>query len=337
LQGTLLGCTIVPRRPHVPPAGLEAALFTSDDAGRPVGFGRTRAILQASADVACDALGLRPTDATFAAVPLYQGYGFDLALSVTLRAGATLVLEDEFNHRRTAKALREQEVTFCPGIPSMYEGLLQIAAAARPGRGARFLSGGSPLNPALAGRFHRAWGTRLWSCYHTTAAGLISLDARGQHPDSVGKPVPGVEVRTGDGRGDGPLSVRSGSVAPVVATLISGTTRVTVDGAGWLRTGDRGRVDRAGRVYLTGREDDLVKVDGRPVALGEVEACIVAFPKVAAARAEVENDRLGGAVVVAHVVSSCACAPEEIIDHCARNLASYKVPRRVRFVKEISA
>jgi acyl-coenzyme A synthetase/AMP-(fatty) acid ligase len=72
-------------------------------------------------------------------------------------------------------------------------------------------------------------------------------------------------------------------------------------------------------------------VDGKRVALGEVEGCLEAFPKVKAAQARLVSDPFTGSMVVAKVVAHGECEPEEIIDHCARNLAPYKVPRRIEF------
>ena len=74
-----------------------------------------------------------------------------------------------------------------------------------------------------------------------------------------------------------------------------------------------------------------MKVDGKRVALGEVEGCLEAFPKIKAAQARVVTDPMAGAMVVARVVRASKCRAEEIIDHCARNLAPYKVPRRIEF------
>ena len=110
-----------------------------------------------------------------------------------------------------------------------------------------------------------------------------------------------------------------------------------VDDKGWLRTGDLGHFDKAGRLYLTGREDHLVKVDGKRVALGEVEGCLESFAKVQQAQVRVITDPLGGPMVVASVVvhgQECRRA-EEIIDHCAKNLAPYKVPRRIEFCETL--
>jgi acyl-CoA synthetase (AMP-forming)/AMP-acid ligase II len=103
------------------------------------------------------------------------------------------------------------------------------------------------------------------------------------------------------------------------------------DKEGWYRTGDLGKIDRYQRLTLTGREDDVVKVEGKRVALGEVEGCIEAFPSVKEAQALLVSDPYSGAMVVAKVVAAGKLQAEDIIDHCARNLAPYKVPRRIEF------
>ena len=149
---------------------------------------------------------------------------------------------------------------------------------------------------------------------------------------------------------DGLLWVKSKSLSPksigpydeetTAATKARASGMVAIgeqDKQGWLRTGDLGRVDKNGRLFLSGREDDVVNVDGKRVALdlAEGEGCLESFSKIKAAQAMVVSDPLTGAVVVARVVAKQKCQPEEIIDHCARNLAPYKVPRRIEFVETI--
>jgi long-chain acyl-CoA synthetase len=166
-------------------------------------------------------------------------------------------------------------------------------------------------------------------------------------PESVGKPLEGVEVRMGEATEDGslPIWVRSAAVAHLAIGSLAMSTQGdkikkptavgTIDEKGWLRTGDTGVIDKNGRLTLTGREDDLVKVDGKRVALGEVEGCLESYPKVKAAQARVFTDPQGSSMVVASVVCLSKCLPEEIIDHCARNLAPYKVPRRIEFCESL--
>ena len=107
------------------------------------------------------------------------------------------------------------------------------------------------------------------------------------------------------------------------------------DAEGWFRTGDLGQIDRAGRINITGREDDLVKVDGKRMALSEVEGCLESFPRVKAAKARVVTDEQGGPMVVAQVVRAGSCKAEDLIDYCARNLAPFKVPRHIEFCEQV--
>jgi long-chain acyl-CoA synthetase len=280
-------------------------------------------------------------------VPLFQAYGFDLGLALALRYGATLYLEDEVAPKRVVKLLREQEIDLLPGTPALYAGLAKLptAKALRIKR-ARYLSGGSHLPEATAEAFKNRWGVRIIPVYHTTEASLIAVDRKGGTPDTVGKVIDGVEVKLGEAKsGDekdkgAPLWVRGKAVSKqFVGTplrRLGGETPVgSSDAQGWLRTGDTANIDKAGRIFLVGREDQLVKVDGKRVALGEVEGCLESFPKVQRAQVIVVTDPLGGPIIVANVVAIGKCGAEEVIDHCAKNLAPYKVPRRIVFCESL--
>src|SRR5206468_4275073 len=122
-------------------------------------------------------------------------------------------------------------------------------------------------------------------------------------PESVGKPFKGIDVRIAGGDGSratagisAPVWVRSPGLSTAFVPKIhlprrdGGTPVGATDGDGWFRTGDLGTLDRSGKLSLTGREDDLVKVDGKRVALGEVEGCLESFPKVKEAKALVVID-----------------------------------------------
>ena len=249
----------------------------------------------------------RPRTAILCTLPLHASYGFDFGLLTTLASGATLFLEDEVSPKRIAKLLREQSIDFFAGTPALYGSLVRVPTV-KPLKtaGARFLSSGSALPANIAEGFYQRFGVRLLSCYHSTQAGPLALDRGGKDPESVGKSFEGVELRVAGPKGDrlpasetGPIWVRSRalSVVSVPKThLPKRSDGVPIGGLddGWLRTGDVGQQDKTGRTTITGREDDLVKVDGKRVALGEVEGCLEAFPKVKAAQARVITDDLGG-------------------------------------------
>jgi long-chain acyl-CoA synthetase len=357
LQGTLLTCSVYKR--SQPNHGVDpiAVLFTADSLGDPKGVLRTTKNTTAAVDHAIGALGMTQATKILVAVPLFHAYGWDLGFLPTLKLGGTMFLEEEISARRIGKLVREHEVDVLPGTPSMYAELSKLPTAKKlEVKAPRYLAAGSRLDQAVADDFHDKYGVRLLSCYHSTEAATVTLEDTGKHPTTVGKPIDGVEVRitSPDGSAikatkpsDGLIWVKSKTLSPKSigpfddekappSARASGMVAIgAIDKAGWLRTGDLGRLDKNGRLQLTGREDDVVKVDGKRVALGEVEGCLEAFPKIKAAQATVITDPMAGAMVVARVVMKQKCGAEEIIDHCARNLAPYKVPRRIEFCEVI--
>jgi len=354
LQGTLLTCSVYKR--SSPDHGVDpiAVMFTADSLGDPKGVLRTDKNSIAAVDHAVHALSLNDKSKILVAVPLFHAYGWDLGFLPTLKLGATMFLEEEVSARRIGKLLREHEVDVLPGTPSMYAELSKLPTAKKlEVKNPRFLAAGSKLEQAVADEFAEKYGVRVMSCYHSTEAATVALDDTGKHPTTVGKAIDGVDVKitAPDGKPvttgkEGLIWVKSKTLSPKSIGPFDdekpSTGRATglaaigaTDKSGYLRTGDLGKLDKSGRLQLTGREDDVVKVDGKRVALGEVEGCLEAFPKIKAAQATVVTDPMAGAMVVARVVTKQKCGAEEIIDHCARNLAPYKVPRRIEFCEAI--
>jgi long-chain acyl-CoA synthetase len=348
LQGTLLTVHLYRRTGIELPAGPApaAVLFTADAAGDPKGVVRSEQELAAIADTVASALDLAAEERVLGAAPLFHSYGFDLGLLAPLRRGASMYLEDEVSSKRVTKLLRDERIDVFPGMPSLFGTLVrEVAVKPLTVKKARFISSGAALSASVAEAFHQRFRVRLLSAYHTTETGTVALERSGKEPTTVGKPLDGVEVRLGsDGAAGGataaapkPLWVRSRSTSALFIPELKMPPRAgkvpigRSDADGWFRTGDLGYLDRAGRLVLTGREDDLVKVDGKRVALGEVAGCLEAFAKVRAAEARLAVDDVDGPVVVARVVVAGACRAEELIDHCARNLAPYKVPRQIEF------
>jgi long-chain acyl-CoA synthetase len=352
LQGTLLTCGLYKRGALTNltegPAAPDVVQLTASIGGDPKGVVKTSSNLAAAALAISKTLDVSASDRILCTLPLHASYGFDFGLLTTLASGATLFLEDEVSPKRIAKLLREQSIDFFAGTPALFGSLVRVPTV-KPLKtaGARFLSSGSALPASIADGFFQRFGIRLLSCYHSTQAGPLALDRSGKDPESVGRSFEGVELRVAGPKGDrlpaseiGPIWVRSGALSVLSVPKIHLPKRsdgVPIGGLedGWLRTGDLGQQDKTGRTTITGREDDLVKVDGKRVALGEVEGCLEAFPKVKAAQARVITDDLGGPMVVARVVRAGLCRAEDIIDHCARNLAPYKVPRQIEFCEQL--
>lgn len=284
------------------------------------------------------------------AAPLHHSFGLDVGMLAPFLCGATMYLEDEVSSKRLTKLLRDERIDVFPGSPPLFGGLArEVAVKPLQVKKARFLSSGSPLPTALADSFYERFRVRLLSCYHATETGPITLEKSGKEPAAVGKPLEGVEIRLGPGDGGPaagpdtpqPIWVRSSGtsrqfVPPVRVPLRAGTVPIgSSDPEGWFHTGDLGYQDRAGRLILRGREDDLVKIDGKRVALGEVAGCLESFAKVREAEARLSIDEAGNPTMVARVVAAPGCRADDLIDHCARSLAPHKVPRQIEFCESI--
>jgi len=352
LQGTLLTCSVF-KDPDDPPAkNAIAVLFTADSLGDPKGVIRTEANLIASADAISETLAIDKESRILTAVPLYHAYGWDLGLLTTLRTSATTFLEEEISARRVAKLLRDHKIDVFPATPLMY-GELATLPTAKPlkVKNPRFLSGGAPLDAQVSSAIAEKYNVNLLSCYHSTETGVIAIDVESKYPQTVGTTISDVEVRITDPEGvpikgakRGLVWMRGPEISPHFIGPFDDTDPVRkgiarvgrTDPDGWYHTGDLGKLDKSGRLTLVGREDDVVKIEGKRVALGEVEGCLEAYPKVRAAQARLESDPFTGSMVVAKVVATADCEPEEVIDHCARNLAPYKVPRRIEFCDKLA-
>ena len=354
LQGTLLSCSIYEQDSREVLEGnarIATVLITASSAGEPKAVERSDANLLAEAQNLTAALEITGDDKILLTLPLYHSYGYDIGLLPALLNGSAIYLEDEVAASRIIKLVREQQITLLPGSIPLLEEMAKLPAS-RPLAHSplRFVSVGGGLTGTPLEHFRKRYGARPLSCYHTTETGTVSLDPTGTAGDTVGKVLDQVEVKvtsikTGKkvatGR-KGLLWIRSDVVSPLDVSRRAREERDEVykgekDADGWYRTGYLVTLDRSRRIRLQGREDDVVVLDGKRVSLGEVEACIESFEEVAQARAQLFGDPLGGPMVVAQVVlkGTVEPDPEDIIDHCARNLSPFKVPRRISFVKTI--
>jgi long-chain acyl-CoA synthetase len=180
--------------------------------------------------------------------------------------------------------------------------------------------------------------------YGCTEAGCVTVnadaDARGT-TGSVGKPIDGVELRIADESGEpvdegriGEVLIRSKAMTPGYAESEQLNAEAFRDG--WFRSGDRGRIDEEGRLFLTGRTKRLIDVRGDKVDPVEVEDVLAVHPKVSEVVVlGVESDVPGEETVKAVVVPAGDAQERELIRYCRERLADYKVPSKVEFLDEL--
>jgi long-chain acyl-CoA synthetase len=336
--------------PPVPGADADAVYqYSSGSTGRPKRVPRTHAHLRAEADAYVAAAGLTPEDSIFCTIALFHTYGMGCCLLAAARSGATLVLFDNPNpfllqRARALEQIERESVTVFPGVPFTFRMLAEAPEDADLSSLRLCFSAAAALPRATFKAFHDRFGVPVRELYGCTEAGCVTVNA---DPDprgtvgSVGTPIEGVELRIVDEEGEpvedgriGEVLIRSAAMTPGYADADELNADAFRDG--WFRSGDRGRVDEEGRLFLTGRTKRLIDVRGDKVDPVEVEDVLAVHPKVGEVVVlGVESDVPGEELVKAVVVPAGDAQERELIRYCRERLADYKVPSRVEFREEI--
>jgi long-chain acyl-CoA synthetase len=283
-------------------------------------------------------------DVVLTVLPLYHIYGLNVVLGTALHAGAAVVLAERFDPGETLDLIDRYRVTVVPGAPPMYSAWLQLPEAGESAfRSVRVaLSGAAPLPPEVSVAFRERFGVTIWDSYGLTEAGPGVTTNAGDdpRPGSIGRPLPGVEIRLVDEAGSDVEDEDPGEIVVRGPNLFAGywgqereSKEAFLEG-GWLRTGDVAVRDDEGYLYLVDRKKDLIIVSGFNVYPAEVEEVLVRHPAVAeAAVVGMPDERTGEAVRALVVLREGASATdEEIIDFARTHLARFKIPKVMEIV-----
>jgi long-chain acyl-CoA synthetase len=264
-----------------------------------------------------------------------------------LLPGCSSYLLERFSPAGVLRAVAEGGVTVFPGVPAMFGALLQVPASARPGLPSlRFcVSGAAPMPVEVMEAFEREFKTILLEGDGPTECSPVTCVNPYHGPrkaGSVGLPLPGVEIRIFDAED---RELPAGEVGEVVVrgeNVMRGYHNRPEDTAaalrgGWFHTGDLGRFDAEGYLYLVDRKKDLIIVGGLNVYPREVELTLLSHPAVAEAAVVAIADEARGEVPAAFVAlrRGEAAAASELIRHCRERLANFKVPRAVHFLDSL--
>jgi long-chain acyl-CoA synthetase len=314
------------------PAETFVYQFSSGSTGRPKRLARTHGQLWAEAN---SYTFVRPDDRFFCAVPLFHTYGMGCCLVAAISRGATLVFLDDphpfvMRRRRALELLERERVTVFPGVPLQFRHLADAAISADVSSLRLCFSAGTALPRETFDAFAARFGVPVRQLYGCTEAGTLTADLDPEPVvDSVGTPVGQVEVRIEEGE----VAVSSPAMTRGYSDMQELNRQVFRDG--WFLTGDLGRLDATGRLYVTGRKKLLIEVAGHKVDPIEVEDVVLAHPAVREAVVVGIANGGGEETVKAVVVPGDGCGEREVIEFCRERLANFKVPRIVEFRDEI--
>ncbi|MEO5778497.1 MAG: long-chain-fatty-acid--CoA ligase [Arthrobacter oryzae] len=344
--------TLPKRHPRPASQDLAALQYTSGTTGLPKGAMLTHANLRANAAQSRAWVpGLRDgAETVYAVLPMFHAYGLTLCMTFALSIGAKLVLFPKFDVDLVLKAYRKSPATFLPAVPPIYDRIAAAAAERGVGLGSiRFaISGAMNLPASTVETWEAATGGYLIEGYGLTETSPIALGnpfGASRKTGTVGVPFPLTDVRVVDPKDvaidrapgeEGELLLRGPQVFGGYWNRPEETEDVLLEG-GWFRTGDIVSVDADHFITIRDRIKELIITGGFNVSPTEVEDVLAGFPGLAEVSVVGLPRPGGGEDVVAAVVP----APGETIDADAllafarRQLAAYKVPRRVVVLEEL--
>jgi len=335
-------------RPAVEPAPGDTAMiaYTSGASLDPRGIMLSHESIALEAEISGEGFAETERDIVpLFALPLHHAAGLTIVVLTAFRRGGTIVMLPGTSIPALLQAIEKERATVLIAVPFIFammvrhaeeEGIKYDLSSLRLCAG-----GGSALFVEVGQRFKELYGRHIaqfWGLTEVTAhITCQAVDGSGV-PGSVGKPLRGCEVSVIDGAGrvlrpdqDGELICR-GPMMKGYYRKPAAAAEVLKDG--WLYTGDIGRIDREGNIFITGRKKDLIIPKGQNIAPEDIETVVCQHPKIAEAAAIGLPDRVRGEVVAVIVRPRPgeAVSESEVKRLCLERLANYKAPKEVYFV-----
>jgi malonyl-CoA/methylmalonyl-CoA synthetase len=313
---------------------LASLIYTSGTTGRSKGAMLSHGNLADNALALHAAWGFTPNDVLLHALPIFHVHGLFVALHCALLSGCPMVWLPKFADAEVLAGLGKATVMM--GVPTFYTRLLANPAFTREAAvGVRlFISGSAPLLPSTFTDFEARTGQRILERYGMSEAVIITTNPpEGERiAGSVGYPLPGVDLRIAGGEETGVIEIKGPSVFSAYWRMPEKTAEeFTADG--YFITGDVGRRDPDGRVWISGRAKDLIISGGYNVYPKEVELVLDELGGVIeSAVIGVPHPDFGEGVVAVVMGQGDEAA---VIAEARRQLAAYKAPKRVVFVDEL--
>jgi long-chain acyl-CoA synthetase len=332
------------------PSDLALIAYTAGTTAEPKGAMLTHGNLLANLDqmMSVPALAEVEEDTVLLALPLFHIYALNVALGLVIKNGAAAVLVERFDPAETLQLIQEHGVTVILGAPPMYSAWLAAAGSDTQLPSVRLAaSGAAPLPGEVLEAFRDRFGIDIWEGYGLTESSpAVTTTALGStaKPNSIGLPLPGLEVRLVDEHthdeaeeGDpGEIWVRGPNVFAGYWKRPDATASV-LDEDGYLHTGDIAYRDEDGYLFIVDRAKDLIIVSGFNVFPREVEEAAETHPKVEeAAAVGIPDERTGEAVQLwVQPSAGVALEADELRGFLETRLARFKLPKDIRVVDEL--
>jgi fatty-acyl-CoA synthase len=334
-----------PVPPPKPDKSPRLIILTSGTTGTPKGAGRDVPFSLSPVGGPLSKVPFRSGDRTAISAPIFHALGFSqMILAVSL--AATLVITRRFDPKETVESWEQNRVTGAVLVPVMLQRIMALGEEEFDHRDLSALKivyvSGSALNPDLAKRTLDRLGPVLYNLYGSTEVAYATIatpEDMQAAPGTVGKVVHGAVVKILDENGRPVPAGKSGRIFVSNTIQFEGYTggggKAIVDGM--MSSGDVGHFDAEGRLFVDGRDDDMIVSGGENLFPAEVEECIERHPAVAEAACIGVDDADFGQRLKAFVVLKPGeqATAEDLKDWIKQNLANYKVPREFAFIDQL--
>jgi acyl-CoA synthetase (AMP-forming)/AMP-acid ligase II len=340
------------RRHHAEPDDCFLQLYTSGTTGWPKGAMLTQSSLAAHNEALLPAYQMDESTVNLVAMPLFHVGGTSWALG-GMHAGGRTIVAREVVPADILQLIKDEGVTHAFFVPAVIQMLLAQEGVAEATAGLQVIGyGGSPMPAPLMEQTLSTLSTPLYSVYGMTEmSGVFCVLGPEDHRDpdrrhlraSAGRPLPGSLVRVVDPTtgADTPAGqvgefwVRSPQAMAGYWNKPEATAEAFVDG--WLRTGDAGRIDEEGYLFIEDRVKEMVITGGENVYPAEVERVLIEHPDIAEVAVIGLPSEKWGETVHAVVTPKAASTPDaaDLIAYARERLAHYKCPTGITFVPEL--
>jgi len=281
------------------------------------------------------------------ALPLYHIFSLQgNCLTVMAQGGENILITNPRDFEGFAKEIAKYPFSLFTGVNTMFASLMHTPSFGKIDFSHLrvCIGGGMAVQPAVAREWKQKTGNTILQGYGLTETSPAAIVCRidDEFTGALGLPIPSTEVMIAGDDGNplpigeiGEICVRGPQVMEGYWQRPAETAEVMLPG-GWLRTGDVGRMDDGGYVYIEDRKKDMILVSGFNVYPNEVENVVVELEGVLEAAAIGVPDEKSGEVVKIYAVrKNDSVTAEDIIEHCRKNLTGYKRPRYVEFRSEL--
>ena len=330
------------RSTPVPPAEPgKAVILTSGTTGTPKGASRAQPKSLDPAAALLSKIPLKAREKTMIAAPLFHAWGF-AHFTLGMSLSSTLVLARKFDPERTIQLTAQHDATALVVVPVMLQRILELEDEVLQRYDLSSLRSvpvsGSALPGPLAERWMDLFGDNLYGSTEVAWATIATPEDLRQAPGTAGRPPRGTIVRLYDDEGK-PVE-KPGETGRVFVGndmqfegYTGGGNKDVIDGL--MSSGDVGHFDEEGRLFIDGRDDDMIVSGGENVFPAEIEDLLSGHPKVAEVAVFGVDDEKFGQRLKAVVVKKGDLSEDEVKKYVKSNTAAYKVPREVVFVDEL--